>query len=55
MEFIVLRVLVAYQGCIDFVHDVEWSGLVVVESEHKGQRRQRLLAAGKIADILPVN
>lgn len=38
---------------IDLVHDVEWRGLVVVESKNQRERRKSFLASRKIGDVLP--
>jgi len=35
---------------IDFIHDVQWRGLVVVQREHEGKRGQGFLAAREVGD-----
>ena len=41
------------QRRIDLVHDIQRRGLVVVQRKDQSQAGQRLLAARKIADVLP--
>ncbi len=41
------------QGGVDLVHDVQRRRLVVVQREYERQRRQRLLAAAQVGDVLP--
>jgi hypothetical protein len=41
------------EGRVDLVHDVEGRGLVVVEREDERERRERLLSARQVRDVLP--
>ncbi|PLB45759.1 hypothetical protein P170DRAFT_251609 [Aspergillus steynii IBT 23096] len=41
------------QGSVDFVHHVQRSGLVVMQSEDQSQTGQGLLTTGQVADVLP--
>lgn len=41
------------KGSIDLIHHIQRSGLVMVQSEDQGERRQRFLSSTKVADILP--
>ena len=42
-----------YQCSINFVHNVQRSGLVVMKSKHQSQRRQSLFPTRKVTDVLP--
>ena len=44
---------VCTKGSINFIHDIEGGGLVVVQGKDKGEGAEGLLPARQVANVLP--